>query len=326
MTKAANKGIQDIICWVITEGLAGTENQCLGIAEALGIKPVVKRIALRQPWKTFSPWLGFECVRTFDPPLEPGPGARWPDLVIASGRKSIAAARYIKKRSGGRTFTVQIQDPRVSPRQFDLVAVPEHDRLRGPNVIVTKAAPNRIFPERLAEAKQDFPALEKIRAPRIAVLIGGNSKTHRLTPDLTGKLCEDLKKLGAGLMITASRRTGEDSRKILESAFPPGPVSAGHGFLWDGMGPNPYFAFLAWADYIVVTSDSASMISEAATTGKPVYVFDLEGRSRKFDTLYGSLRAAGIIRPLGDRLEPWTYPPLNDAALLAAAIKARLKP
>src|SRR5262245_41653904 len=126
-----------ITCWIVTEGLAGTENQCLGVAEALGIMPEIKRIRLRQPWKSFSPFLGFEQNMTFSPPLQPP----WPDLLLASGRKSIAASRYIKKASGGRTFTVQIQDPRISPSYFDLVAVPEHDPARGENVIVTAASP-----------------------------------------------------------------------------------------------------------------------------------------------------------------------------------------
>ncbi|MEZ5919300.1 MAG: ELM1/GtrOC1 family putative glycosyltransferase [Alphaproteobacteria bacterium] len=99
---------------------------------------MVKRIALRQPWKSLSPWLNYECARTFIPALEPP----WPDLLIASGRKSIAASRYIRKMSGGKTLTVQIQDPRTNPAQFDL-AVPAHDPTRGENVLVTTASPNR---------------------------------------------------------------------------------------------------------------------------------------------------------------------------------------
>ena len=147
------KPSEDITCWIVTEGMAGTENQCLGVAEALNVKPVVKRIRLHQPWAMLSPFLGFEQSWSMSPDVEPP----WPDLVLASGRKSIAASRYIKKMSGGKTFTVQIQDPRISPKQFDLVAVPAHDPTRGPNVIVTKASPNRITQERLAAAKKAFP-------------------------------------------------------------------------------------------------------------------------------------------------------------------------
>lgn len=93
--------------------MAGTENQCLGVAEALGVSAEVKRITLHQPWKSFSPWLGFEHAGIFEPALSPP----WPDLVIASGRKSIATSRYIRKASNGKTFTVQgLRTPPVSPR------------------------------------------------------------------------------------------------------------------------------------------------------------------------------------------------------------------
>src|SRR5688500_14293031 len=116
-------------CWIVTEaGLTGTENQCRGVAAALGREPAIKRIGLRQPWKSLSPWLGLECGLAFTgDSLRPAPDADWPDSLIAAGRKSIAASRYIKKESGGRTFTVQLQHPRVSPRHFDLVALPAHD-------------------------------------------------------------------------------------------------------------------------------------------------------------------------------------------------------
>lgn len=91
-------------CWIVTEGMAGTENQCLGVAEALGIEADVRRISLRQPWRILSPYLGLEFGASFVPTLTPP----WPDLLIASGRKSIAASRYIKRASRGKTFTVQI--------------------------------------------------------------------------------------------------------------------------------------------------------------------------------------------------------------------------
>ena len=124
-------------CWIVTEGLAGTENQCIGVAEALDIPVEIKRIRLNNPWKTFSPYLGFEGNFTFSPALLPP----WPDLLLTSGRKSIAAARFIKRQSSGRTVTVHLQDPRISAHHFDLVAVPAHDSLRAENVIVTAAAP-----------------------------------------------------------------------------------------------------------------------------------------------------------------------------------------
>ncbi|MGB4106997.1 MAG: mitochondrial fission ELM1 family protein [Alphaproteobacteria bacterium] len=302
-------------CWIITEGLAGTENQCIGVAEALGVEAEIKRVALRQPWKSLSPWLGFESAQTF----EPAPSPPWPDLLIASGRKSIAASRYIRKASKGKTFTVQIQDPRISPVHFDLVAVPEHDPSRGSNVIVTAASPNRITTEKLVAAREKFAEFEKLTGPRVAVLVGGDSKSHKMTREITMRLAEQLKKLDAGLMVTTSRRTGEENTRILKDA-----LSGPNIFIWDGSGENPYFGMLAWADFILVTKDSASMLSDAATTGKPVYVIPLEGGSKRLDKLHENLREKGITRPFDGRLENWSYERLQDSQKIAREIRARL--
>lgn len=324
--------------WIITEkALKGTENQCRGIAAALGITPVVKHTGLRQPWHALSPWLGFECLCTFTGDSLTPP---WPDIVIAGGRKAVAAARYIKKKNPA-TFTVFVQDPRINPRHFDLVAVPAHDRLRGENVIVTDATPNMITPALLEAARTQFaPLLSPLPAPHVAVLIGGSSKTHRMTAAVMEKLAGDLKALetqGYGLMITASRRTSEKNKTLLLSTLSsphpsPPPSQRGEGweggsssYIWNGTGENPYHGFLAWADYIIVTEDSASMISEAATTGKPVYTVPLEGGSPRFDRLHNRLHQKGIIRKFEGKPEPYGYTALNDAAMVAEEIRKRIK-
>ncbi|MFN3827158.1 MAG: mitochondrial fission ELM1 family protein [Micavibrio sp.] len=307
-------------CWIITEGIAGTENQCLGVAEALGVIPVIKRINLRQPWKTLSPYLACEQSWSFtgDPLCPP-----WPDLVIASGRKAIAASRYIKKQSIGQTFTVQIQDPRITMAGCDLIAVPAHDNRTGENVLVTDATPNRITSEKLEEARHDFEDMFKtLPSPRVAVLIGGKSKVYDLTESNMAtitKAMDNLDAQGYGLMVTASRRTGESNLHKLKDT-----LSRTKAFLWDGEGTNPYFGMLAWADYIMVTADSASMISEAATTGKPVYVINLEGGSDKFTRFHQNLLDKGIVRRFEGTLMPYSYPPLRDAALVAEAIRSKM--
>ncbi len=140
-------------CWIVTEGLAGTENQCLGITAALGVQAVIKRVKLRTPWRQLSPWLccGHQYALTADSdPIDPP----YPDLLIASGRKSIGVALHIKKQSGGKTFLVQVQDPRINPKYFDMVVVPQHDPTRGDNVIVTTGATHRVTPEKIAGRKK----------------------------------------------------------------------------------------------------------------------------------------------------------------------------
>lgn len=306
------------VVWVVSEGMAGTENQCLGVAEALGVAPVIKRIQLREPWKSLSPYLPFEKANTFKgDPIE----APWPDVVIASGRKSIAAVRYIKKQNPA-TFTVQIQDPRVSPQAFDLVAVAEHDPTRGENVLVTTSSPNRMTEAKLVVAKEGFREhFENLPAPRVAVLIGGNSKSHTLTIEQTHDICDRLMKLiqnQFGLMITTSRRTGEKNEKIIKTQ-----LNAATSYIWDGKTPNPYFGMLAWADFIIVTSDSVSMMSDAATTGKPVYVIPLKGGSKRLNRALDVMLNKGLVRYFKGDLETYTYTPLADARMIADEIRRK---
>lgn len=297
--------------------MAGTENQCLGVAQALDIMPKILKVTLKQPWAALSPWLGLECSATFCPALEPP----WPDIILASGRKSIAASRYIKKKSKNQTYTVQIQDPRINPTQFDLVAVPEHDPTRGENVLVTTATPNKVCEVLLKTARDEFAELfENLPTPRIAVLIGGSTKTHTISDEDISRLIAQLKSLSAtaSLMITTSRRTGEENTRRIRDALKQENV-----YFWDSISPNPYMGMLGWADYIIATNDSTSMLSEAATTGKPVYNISLVQLSGRQKQLLENLKNHGAVRDWSGRLESWTYEKLNDAQKIAAAIKEK---
>ncbi len=312
---------QNINCWIITEGLIGTENQCIGVSQALGVKTEIKRIGLKQPWRMLSPYLGFECACTFDPRFDGD--VPWPDLLITSGRKAIAASRYIKKASGGRTFTVHIQDPRISPKYFDLLAVPAHDPARGDNVVVSVAAPNKITEQGLRDASSEFSGLfDALPSPHVAVMIGGNSKAHKLTPEIMARLVDQLRALsdqGYGLMITTSRRTGAENEAMLHEG-----LEGSGAYIWDGQGNNPYLAMLGRASFMIVTNDSTSMLSDAGSTGKPVYMVALEGGGKRLDKLHDNLRERGVIRDFEGVLEAWEYEKLNDAQMIADSIMQRL--
>ena len=311
------------VCWVVTDGKVGMETQCLGLAEALGFDPVVKRIRLRQPWRALNPWLPIPGRRVFaagsDAFVPP-----WPDVMIATGRQSAGPALYAKKRTGGRLFCVQIQDAGVAPHRFDLVVVPEHDRVRGDNVVTTLGALNRVTPDRLAaEAARWAPRLAHLPSPRLAMLIGGDNGAYRLTSGRMRDLADRLAALaheGWGLMVTPSRRTGAANEALLRDA-----LAGVDAFVWDGTGDNPYFGFLGLADAIVVTADSVNMVTEAAGTGRPVHVVDLDGGSLKFAAFHASMRAAGIARPFEGTIGRWDYPPLLETARVAGIVRERLR-
>ena len=313
-----------VTCWVVTDGKAGMENQCVGLAEFMGLKPIVKRIKLRFPWKQLSPFLRHGLAYAHSPDGDPI-APPWPDLLIATGRASIPAALYVRRASranGGKgTFTVQLQNPVIDTSRFDLVIVPRHDGMTGANVMTTRGALHRVSHDMLQKEAEKFaPQIAHLPSPRIAVLIGGSNAVYQLTPHemvpLAAQLANLVKKQGGSLIVTPSRRTGDANMAILKDALKDVP-----SYIWDGTGTNPYYGMLAIADTIIVTCDSVNMVSEACTTGKPTYVIQLAGGSDKFRRFHQSLRDDGATRPFEGVIEKWEYAPLNDVELVAERIQ-----
>ena len=182
---------------------------------------------------------------------------------------------------------------------------------------------HRITQETLAKgAAQWGPVYAHLPTPRIAVLIGGPNGAYRMGPHDAEQLGQHLAMLcrnnGAGLMVTSSFRTGPENTAIIRKALQGLPA-----VIWDGAGENPYFGLLGLADAIVVTPDSVNMVSEAATTGKPVYVAPLPGGSRKFDDFHNGLLKDGVTRLFEGTLDHWAYDPLNDTMLAVDEIRKR---
>ena len=309
-------------CWVLTSGIAGTENQCLGLAEAMGETPLVKRASPAAPWRHVpAAWLAppLGAVAGGSDPLQPP----WPALLIAGGRR--AAGLALRLRRIARCFTVFVQDPRGAPGRFDLVVAPRHDGLSGPDVIVTRTALHRVTPERLAGARRQFaPLLADLPRPLVAVLVGGASRRHRFDPADGAALGRSLAAMaadaGAGLALTASRRTAPRSMEALTQAL----AGVPHHH-WRGEGENPYYGYLAAADAIVVTGDSVSMTSEACATGRPVYVAPMPGRgSKRIDRFFQGLAADRLVAPFTGRIDDWApRPPLDETARAAAIVRQR---
>jgi mitochondrial fission protein ELM1 len=224
------------------------------------------------------------------------------------------------------TYTVILLDPKTGPNTADLFWVPEHDARRGPNVVTTLTSPHRYTPARLAELRAHVPPeIAALPHPRIAVLIGGPNGDYRYEASDSARLTDILRGLagqGAGLMITASRRTPPDLLSAVDAA-----TAHGARILWRGEGANPYSDFLAHADAFLVTADSVNMAGEAAATGKPVHIFHPSGGSKKFDRYHAALQAQGITRRIDDAAQiaaQWTYAPLNSAETIAAEICRRM--
>ena len=310
------------IVWAVHDGKIGMANQVLGLAEAVGYPVVEKALALRAPWRHLAPSLWLQPMAALKPE-----GARldppWPDLLVSCGRGVIALALTVKRMSRGRTLWVHVQDPRFARRHVDLMVVPQHDPVRGENVLVTTGAVHRVRSASLEAARTRFaPLFGPLPRPLVGVLIGGSNRVYRLTPAVAASLGQQLAALaaqGSGIAITPSRRTSEAALKALTDQMRGVPH-----YVWHGAGENPYLGLLAHADALVVTGDSVNMVSEAASTGKPLHVVGLEGGSAKFRRFHELFRRAGIARAFTGTIERWTYAPLDDTERAAAEIRQRM--
>lgn len=311
--------------WIISDGKAGNETQCRGVFDALGLKAEVKRIQPGRLQELFAPYLGVARAERFG---EPGStfAPPWPDFAIAAGRLTAPYIRALKRQARLATYTIILQNPKVSLATADFFWMPEHDRMRGANVLTTVVSPHGYSPARIAALREmpPPPAFTAVPRPWVAVLIGGDGSSYTFTPGDIARFAGALQSLaerGAGLLMTPSRRTPVALLSAIDQATAGFPR-----FLWDGTGDNPLPAMLAHADHFVVTADSVNMCGEPAVTGRPIHVFTPSGGSAKFQRYHDALLRHGVTRPLPDAvaaLDTWSYPPLYSAADIALAIAER---
>lgn len=268
--------------------------------------PDIRRVSPGRPYEWFAP---------FGPP-DPHDAAAfappYPDICIAAGRRTIPALRRLKRDSGRRAFTIYLNAPASGLHTADIIVAPRHDGLTGPNVVAPLTPPNRITPERLAEARAaPDPRIAALPRPRAALLVGS---AEGIAHDLD-HIAASLLAGGYGVMATTSRRTPARIAGALGAA-----LSGPGGFFWDGTGENPYLAMLANADRILVTGDSVNMIGEAVATGVPVHVIEPQAPRRKFRAYLGALEEAGAVRRWRGPFEDWSYKPINSTPMVAARI------
>jgi uncharacterized protein len=319
-----------VIIWVLLDDRAGNRSQCLGVVDALGLPFEVRELSYN--WLAGLP-NGLKGASFVGLTLDTVDGLEspWPDLIIAAGRRSACASRAIKRQSYGNSKIVQIMYPGPSGADdFDLIAVPSHDRPRsGANLLTIQGAPHGLTPQVLGTARDEWmPTFAHLPTPRIAVFVGGSTRHRTFTPEMGRELGMAVNKLaadaGGSLMISTSRRTGAAASAVMDK------ITVPHvSYHWGSSGDNPYQGYMACADAIVVSGDSVSMCSEACAGTVPVYIYAPPGFVvDKHARLHQALYDGGYARPLhgGEAYSNWTHDPLNAATEIASAIRKLLEP
>jgi mitochondrial fission protein ELM1 len=308
--------------WTLADARAGNQRQALALAGALG--HAASRhwtLQARAPWRWIAPREWPFSARAFGADFAQALRTP-PRFAIGCGRRAALATRLLHE---GGTQVVQILDPRIDPRHWDLVVAPEHDGLHGDNVVAMLGSLHPVDDAWLAQGRADFPMFAQLPRPRVALLIGGPSPHWPLADAAFAALIEavaaDVHAQGGSLLATASRRTPATWRNALRIA-----VAQGPGVCWidAGDGDNPYPGLLGWADRIACSADSVNMLSEACATHAPVFALGgerLEGRPRGF---LERLRETGRVRDADSGLEPFAVEPLRETARVADIVRERL--
>lgn len=266
--------------WALFDDRKGSVGQAKGIILALGDgfcvtekNIVYNKLAGLPNWLRRSTLLGVDLSQS-----SPLKGEEFPDAVLSVSRRTLPAALWIKKRSGGKTKIIQLMYPgKFGFDKIDLAAISEHDRgkAEGDNILYITGCPHRIFPESLAEAKAKWePVFAHLPKPWTAVIIGGAIKNKPFSAENADLLAQRILQLheviSGSLLITSSRRTGKEAEDIIMKKI--GHIPA-YTYLWGEEKENPIMGFYACADRIIATGDSVSMVSESCGTGKPVVIF-----------------------------------------------------
>ncbi len=314
------------VTFALHDGRAGNARQAVALARALDADAVDLTVTPRAPWRWLAPRqlpLSTHAFGDAYAELTRVP----PDLAIGCGRQAALATRLL--RACG-SKVVQILDPRIDPRHWDVVVAPEHDGLRGDNVISMLGSLHPIDDLWLAQARREFPALAALPSPHTVLLVGGPSRHAALTDDAFRSLLQMLTTRtqadGGSFSVVASRRTPTSWRDAM-GCIP----SDLQGLRWRGDhdGANPYAGLLGHADRIVCTPDSVNMLSEAAATRGPVFAWQpgaVTGRPRKFiDTLLERSRIRTLdVLERDNAMDAFDAEPLRETARIAAAIRRQL--
>ena len=302
-----------------TEGLHGMISQVEGLANSLELDYFHEKIELSSFWKFIPPKLTPVSKYVF----KNQPDKDF-DVIISCGRKSVIPSIYLKKKSKKKIISIHIQDPKISLDKFDFIVAPDHDGLQGPNVYTSKGAIHYLTIDEVHETRNYLENRIEKNKDVVSLILGGPTKHYDYSDknmiNIFSKINKNLINKNLQLIVIRSNRTPQKTINLAKEYFNKSRI------VIDNVDKKAYLSSLALSKYIVVTCDSSSMISEAALTGKPIYVAMIpplknDKRFKKFRELFEKLN---ITRNLDQEFEIWNYEKLDETNRIASEIKKKI--
>ena len=304
---------------LLTEGLHGMISQVEGLAKALDLDYFHEKIELNSPWNLIPP--SFTPKKKF---IFKNQVTKEFDVIISCGRKSVIPSIILKKNSSKKVVNIHIQNPKVSLDNFDIIVAPDHDSIEGSNVLISKGAIHYLTSGEINKAKGYLEDKIEKQKEVITLILGGPTKYYNYDNEsmiqIFSKINKQIVEKNMQLIVIPSNRTPEKTIQFAKEYFNK------NRLILDKVDKQAYLSSLALAKYIIVTCDSSSMISEAALTGKPVYVamFPAMRNDKRFQKFRNLLESMNIIRKLENNLETWSYEKLDETNRIAKQIKDKL--
>ena len=304
---------------LLTEGMHGMISQVEGLAKALDLDFIHEKIELNNFWKLIPPKItpirSFVFKNNIDEKF---------NIIISCGRKSVIPSIYLKKKFKKKILNIHIQDPKVSLDNFDFVIIPEHDGVNGKNVITTKGAIHYLRSEEL-NGNKDYLKSQIKKENLVTLIAGGPNKYYdyneQSIKEIFSKIDKNFISKGFQLIFVPSMRTPQKIIDLAKNYF------GNDQIIITKVDKKAYLSSLKISNYIVVTCDSTSMISEAAITGKPIYVAQLPSikKNERFIKFFELFKSLNIIKDLEDSVENWNYEKLNETDRISNYIKDKIK-
>ena len=304
---------------LLTEGLHGMISQVEGLAKALDLDYFHEKVELNSPWNLVPPSLTPKKKFIFKNQIN-----KEYDVIISCGRKSVIPSIVLKKNSNKKIVNIHIQNPKVSLENFDIIVAPDHDSLEGPNVLISKGAIHYLTLDEIEKAKDYLVSKIEKQKEVVTLILGGPTKYYNYDNEnmiqIFSKINKQILEKNMQLIIIPSNRTPEKIIQFAKEYFNK------NRLIIDNVDKQAYLSSLALAKYIIVTCDSSSMISEAALTGKPIYVAMIPAMrsDKRFQKFRNLLESMNIIRKLEDSLDTWSYEKLDETNRIAKQIKEKL--